>query len=105
MPIEWVYRKTILVVYLKWNWWSSRRPCCENAKRRLSDKCESLTYEVKAAIEWSQEWPTLGDAEGAGYGMSVEYVEGMGTHRIVLNDFSMEDPSFDAKILCSQVQQ
>ena len=29
--------------------------------------------------------------------MSVEYVEGMGTHHVMLNDFSMEDPSFDAE--------
>ena len=68
----------------------------ENAEKgRLSDEiCESLTYELKAAIEWSQEWPTVGDAEAAGYSMSVEYVEGMGTHHVMLNDFSMEDPSF-----------
>ena len=71
----------------------------ENAEKgRLSDEiCESLTYELKAAIEWSQEWPTLGDAEAAGYSMSVEYVEGMGTHHVMLNDFSMEDSSFDAE--------
>ena len=71
----------------------------ENAEKgSLGDEiCEVLTYELKAAIEWSQEWPTLGDAEAAGYSMSVEYVEGMGTHHVILNDFSMEDPSFDSE--------
>ncbi|MDG1536107.1 MAG: hypothetical protein P8Q45_02655 [Candidatus Thalassarchaeaceae archaeon] len=59
--------------------------------------CETLTYEMKDAIEWASQWPTLGDAEDAGYTMSVNYVEGMGTHHVMLNGFSMEDPGFDAQ--------
>ena len=59
--------------------------------------CEELTYELKAAIEWTSQWPTLADAEGDGYSMAVGYVEGMGTHHIVLNGFSMEDSGFDSQ--------
>ncbi len=59
--------------------------------------CETLTYELKDAIEWAAQWPTLGDAEDAGYTMSVEYIEGMGTHHVMLNDFSMNDPEFDSQ--------
>ncbi|MEC9350813.1 MAG: hypothetical protein VX482_01585, partial [Candidatus Thermoplasmatota archaeon] len=67
-------------------------------KGSLSDEiCEELTYELKEAIEWAREWPTLGDAEAAGYTMTVGYVEGMGTHHVMLNDFSMEDSAFDAE--------
>ena len=51
--------------------------------------CEELTYELKDAIEWAAQWPTLGDAEDAGYTMSVGYTEGMGTHHVMLNNFSM----------------
>ena len=57
--------------------------------------CEELTYELKDAIEWAAQWPTLGDAEDAGYTMSVGYTEGMGTHHVMLNNFSMDDPGFD----------
>ena len=57
--------------------------------------CEALTYELKDAIEWAAQWPTLGDAEDAGYTMSVGYTEGMGTHHVMLNNFSMDDPGFD----------
>ena len=59
--------------------------------------CETLTYELKDAIEWAAQWPTLGDAEDAGYTMTVEYVEGMGTHHVMLNDFSMDSPEFDSQ--------
>ena len=59
--------------------------------------CEELTYELKAAIEWTSQWPTLGDAEDDGYSMAVGYVEGMGTHHIMLNGFSMEDSGFDSQ--------
>ena len=59
--------------------------------------CEELTYELKAAIEWTSQWPTLADAEGDGYSMAVGYVEGMGTHHVVLNGFSMEDSDFDSQ--------
>ena len=59
--------------------------------------CETLTYELKDAIEWAAQWPTLGDAEDAGYTMSVEYIEGMGTHHVMLNEFSMNDPEFDSQ--------
>ena len=59
--------------------------------------CEPLTYELKDAIEWAMQWPTLGDAEDAGYTMSVGYTKGMGTHHVMLNGFSMEDPGFDAQ--------
>ena len=31
--------------------------------------CEELTYELKDAIEWAAQWPTLGGAEDAGYTM------------------------------------
>ena len=60
-----------------------------------SELCETLTYELKDAIEWAAQWPTLGDAEDAGYTMSVEYIEGMGTHHVILNDFSMDSHEFD----------
>ena len=59
--------------------------------------CETLTYELKDAIEWAAQWPTLGDAEDAGYTMSVEYIEGMGTHHVMLNDFSMNNDEFDSE--------
>mgnify|MGYP003316324025 FL=1 len=59
--------------------------------------CETLTYELKDAIEWAAQWPTLGDAEDAGFTMTVEYIEGMGTHHVMLNNFSMTDPEFDAQ--------
>ena len=59
--------------------------------------CEELTYELKAAIEWASQWPTLADAEGDGYSMAVGYVEGMGTHHVVLNGFSMDDSDFDSQ--------
>ena len=60
-----------------------------------SELCEILTYELKDAIEWAAQWPTLGDAEDAGYTMAVEYIEGMGTHHVMLNNFSMTSPDFD----------
>jgi len=74
-------------------------PVYENSEKGAlsGEVCEALTNELKAAILWSQEWPTLGDAEAAGYSMSVEYVEGMGTHHVMLNNFSMENPSFEAE--------
>ena len=59
------------------------------------ESCEALTYELKEAIEWATQWPTLGDAEDSGYTMSVGYTEGMGTHHVMLNGFSMDDPGFD----------
>ena len=62
-----------------------------------SELCEILTYELKDAIEWSAQWPTLGDAEDAGYTMAVEYIEGMGTHHVMLNNFSMTSPDFNAE--------
>ncbi|MAM99472.1 MAG: hypothetical protein VX493_03285 [Candidatus Thermoplasmatota archaeon] len=62
-----------------------------------SELCEILTYELKDAIEWAAQWPTLGDAEDAGYTMAVEYIEGMGTHHVMLNNFSMTSPDFDAE--------
>ncbi len=62
-----------------------------------SELCEILTYELKDAIEWAAQWPILGDAEDAGYTMAVEYIEGMGTHHVMLNNFSMTSPDFDAE--------
>ena len=62
-----------------------------------SELCEILTYELKDAIEWSAQWPPLGDAEDAGYTMAVEYIEGMGTHHVMLNNFSMTSPDFNAE--------
>ncbi len=63
-----------------------------------SELCEILTYELKDAIEWAAQWPTLGDAEDAGYTMAVEYIEGMGTHHVMLNNFSMTSPDFNAEV-------
>ena len=62
----------------------------------VPELCETLTYELKDAIEWASQWPTLGDAEDAGFTMSVEYIEGMGTHHVILNNFSMTNSEFDA---------
>ena len=36
--------------------------------------CETLTYELKDAIEWAAQWPTLGDAEDAGYTLSLIHI-------------------------------
>jgi len=62
----------------------------------VPELCETLTYELKDAIEWASQWPTLGDAEDAGFTMSVEYIEGMGTHHVIVNNFSMTNSEFDA---------
>ena len=57
--------------------------------------CETLTGEFQDAIEWASQWPTLGDAENAGFHMLVGYTEGMGTHHARLGDFNMSDDQFD----------
>lgn len=56
--------------------------------------CLTLSAQFEAAINWAMQWPTLGDAEEAGFIMSVDYVEGMGTHHVMLGNFSM-DEAFD----------
>jgi len=57
--------------------------------------CETLTGEFQEAIEWASQWPTLGDAEDAGFHMLVGYTEGMGTHHARLGDFNMSNELFD----------
>ena len=65
-------------------------------KEALSNAdCEILTGEFQEAIAWTSQWPTLGDAEDAGYHMLVGYTEGMGTHHARLGDFNMSDDGFD----------
>ena len=58
-------------------------------------QCETLTEEFQAALGWASQWPTLADAEAAGFHMLVGYTEGMGTHHTMLNDFMMSDEDFD----------
>lgn len=60
------------------------------------EECETLTAEFQAALEWSSEWTTLGEAEAAGFHMLVGYTEGMGTHHARLGDFRMDSEDFDA---------
>ena len=60
------------------------------------EECENLTAEFQAALEWSSQWSTLGEAEAAGFRMLVGYTEGMGTHHTRLGDFRMDSESFDA---------
>jgi hypothetical protein len=65
-------------------------------KEPLSNSdCETLTGEFQEAIEWASQWPTLGDAEDAGFHMLVGYTEGMGTHHARLGDFNMSNELFD----------
>lgn len=59
------------------------------------DDCATLTAEFQAALEWSSQWGTLGEAEAAGYHMMVGYTEGMGTHHAMLGDFEMDSEYFD----------
>ena len=60
------------------------------------EECETLTTEFQAALEWSSQWATLGEAEAAGFHMLVGYTEGMGTHHARLGDFRMDSEDFDA---------
>tara|TARA_B100000965_G_C19602782_1_gene763845 strand:+ start:10898 stop:11803 length:906 start_codon:yes stop_codon:yes gene_type:complete len=60
------------------------------------EECEALTAEFQAALEWSSQWATLGEAEAAGFHMLVGYTEGMGTHHARLGDFRMDSEDFDA---------
>ena len=62
------------------------------------EECELLTAEFQDAIEWTSQWPTLGDAEEAGYHMTVGYTNGMGTHHAMLGEFRMSDDDFNAAI-------
>ena len=59
------------------------------------EECEALTAEFQAALEWSSQWATLGEAEAAGFHMLVGYTEGMGTHHARLGDFRMDSEDFD----------
>lgn len=61
-----------------------------------AEECETLTAEFQAALEWSSQWATLGEAEAAGFHMLVGYTEGMGTHHARLGDFRMDSEDFDA---------
>ena len=60
------------------------------------EECGALTAEFQAALEWSSQWATLGEAEAAGFHMLVGYTEGMGTHHARLGDFRMDSEDFDA---------
>lgn len=60
-------------------------------------QCETLTEEFQAALEWASQWPTLAEAEAAGFHMLVGYTEGMGTHHAMLNGFTMSDEGFDTE--------
>ena len=68
-------------------------PAYENmTKGMLSwQDCLTLTDQFQAAIAWAMQWPTLGDAEAAGFAMSVDYVAGMGTHHVVYANFTFDD--------------
>jgi len=71
-------------------------PAYENMSKGVLSwqDCLTLTGQFEAAIEWASQWPTLGDAEADGWRMSVDYVEGMGTHHVQFGDFQM-DADFD----------
>ncbi len=64
--------------------------------------CSIVTLQFAAALEWAMQWPNISAAEADGWHMAVDYVEGMGTHHVRLNDFWMdgnqdfdrEDPEF-----------
>ena len=60
------------------------------------EQCETLTAEFQAALEWSSQWATLGEAEAAGFHMLVGYTEGMGTHHARLGEFRMDSEEFNA---------
>jgi hypothetical protein len=65
-------------------------------KGPLSDEhCENLTAEFQDAIEWASQWPTLGEAEAAGFDMIVGYTKGMGTHHAMMGEFNMSNEGFD----------
>ena len=65
-------------------------------KGELSEEqCETLTAEFQAALEWSSQWATLGEAEAAGFHMLVGYTEGMGTHHAKLGEFRMDSEEFN----------
>lgn len=62
------------------------------------DDCLALSQQLDAALEYAKQWPTLGDAEAAGFHRQVSYVEGMGTHHALLGDFGGDDvtaPGYD----------
>ncbi|MGI9603382.1 MAG: hypothetical protein ACR2QE_15975 [Acidimicrobiales bacterium] len=58
-------------------------------------ECFWLSAQFDLTIDYAMQWPTLGDAEDAGFHRLVNYVEGMGTHHSMLGDFDPTDPSFD----------
>lgn len=66
------------------------------AKGMLSwTDCKNVSLQFDLAIAYAMQWPTLGDAEAAGFHRFVNYVGGMGTHHAMLNDFDPTDPGFD----------
>ncbi|MBN2622669.1 MAG: hypothetical protein JXA83_04845 [Acidimicrobiales bacterium] len=44
------------------------------------DDCLALSGHLDNALEYAQQWPTLGEAEDAGWTRMVNYATGMGTH-------------------------
>lgn len=44
------------------------------------DDCLALSQHLDNANEYAQQWPTLGEAEAAGWIRTVNYATGMGTH-------------------------
>jgi hypothetical protein len=44
------------------------------------DDCLALSQHLDNALAFAQQWPTLGEAEAAGWVRTVNYATGMGTH-------------------------
>lgn len=62
------------------------------------DDCLTVSRNFDGALGWALQYPTLGDAEAAGFHRTVRYVEGMGTHHMLPGDFGPDDlqsPEFD----------
>ena len=60
--------------------------------------CETVSAQFDLALDYAQQFPTLGDAEAAGFHGLVPYVAGMGTHHAPQGDFTLEhfnSPKFD----------
>lgn len=62
------------------------------------DDCLEVSGQLDSALRWAQQYPTVGDAEAAGFHMSVPYVGGMGTHHTEPGTFGPDDylsPDYD----------